>query len=228
LPRFLPDRPDIFNQPPDSIPFALARLHAGYTKKDFLRDLHHVQPDTLPGTRYSYSNVGAQLMAIILEQLYNKSFAALADSLILRPNGMRHLLADNSDDNPVQGYNAKSQPMPLMPPLMLAAGGIRSTVRDMLGYLRYQLNDADPVIVQAHTPVWEGTEGQALGFFWRITALPGGGKKIWHTGGTFGFSSYCVLYPEKKTGIVLLSNEMDGTSQGRLIDIAEQIVTELD
>ena len=190
---------------------------------------HPIQfPSHLPGICYSYSNVGAQLMAIILERVYKKPFVQIADSLILRPNGMRHLIAYNDTGNLVKGYNANGVVMPLMPPLMLAAGGIRSTVHDMLAYVRYQLDDTDPVIALAHTPVWKGTEGQALGFFWRITALPGGGKKIWHTGGTFGFSSYCVLYPEKKTGIVLLSNEMDGTSQGRLIHVAEQIVEGLD
>lgn len=62
-----------------------------------------------------------------------------------------------------------------------------------------------------------------MGLFWRITPAKDGTTKIWHTGGTFGFSSFCVLYPATHTGIILLSNEMDTGSQAALIELADRI-----
>jgi len=48
-------------------------------------------------------------------------------------------------------------------------------------------------------------------------------KKIWQSGGTFGFSSYCVVYPELNFGIILLTNESDRMTQGRLEEVADKI-----
>jgi CubicO group peptidase (beta-lactamase class C family) len=48
-------------------------------------------------------------------------------------------------------------------------------------------------------------------------------RKIWQSGGTFGFSSYCVIYPELDIGIVLLSNQADRTAQGALETAADFI-----
>jgi|GEM_PF-6574589 len=39
-------------------------------------------------------------------------------------------------------------------------------------------------------------------------------------GKLFDFSSYSVVYPELKSGIVLLSNEADRTAQGGLVEAA--------
>ncbi len=39
----------------------------------------------------------------------------------------------------------------------------------------------------------------------------------------FGFSSYCVLYPEYNMGIILLTNELDWESQGELVIAADKI-----
>lgn len=49
-------------------------------------------------------------------------------------------------------------------------------------------------------------------------------KKIWQSGGTFGFSSYCVLYPDLNITIVMLTNKADNTAQTELGQIADKIV----
>lgn len=62
-----------------------------------------------------------------------------------------------------------------------------------------------------------------MGLNWRIDKTDNESHRIWHTGGTFGFSSYVVFYLERKIGIVLLANESDGMTQNRLASIARQI-----
>lgn len=52
-------------------------------------------------------------------------------------------------------------------------------------------------------------------------------RKLQHSGGTFGYASYCELYPERKFGIVLLSNESDESAQNSLGATAEQVVEAL-
>jgi D-alanyl-D-alanine-carboxypeptidase/D-alanyl-D-alanine-endopeptidase len=47
---------------------------------------------------------------------------------------------------------------------------------------------------------------------------------IWHTGGTFGCSSYILLLPGKHKGIILMANESDPNTQIKLIGMAKQIM----
>lgn len=56
-----------------------------------------------------------------------------------------------------------------------------------------------------------------------VTFLPDGGRRLHYSGGTWGFSSYMALYPERKLGIVVLSNNTSDTAQRRLGEIAGRI-----
>jgi D-alanyl-D-alanine-carboxypeptidase/D-alanyl-D-alanine-endopeptidase len=53
-----------------------------------------------------------------------------------------------------------------------------------------------------------------------------GQRKIWASGGTFGQSCYLCFYPERKFGIVILSNESDGGTEDRLSDLAQTVYNE--
>ena len=228
LPAFLPDRPDLFQHSMDSIPFLLAHLHKGYTKEQFLQDLHNIQPDTLPGVNYRYSNAAAELLGFILENVYHKTFDELVQQYITGPLKMKRTFASKPGlTGLATGYDSNGNPMPYMPVLMKPAGGIYSSLGDMLKYISLQLNKNNETVQLSHTPTQTYTDSTAIGLFWRINRIPPSTRKIWHTGGTFGFSSYCVLYPDFNTGIILLSNEFDMTSQGELVSVADKIFKEL-
>ncbi len=47
--------------------------------------------------------------------------------------------------------------------------------------------------------------------------------RFWADGGTYGFASYLVFYPEINSGVVLLSNESGDAVPGKLGNIAYQI-----
>lgn len=230
LPPFLPDRPDAFRHPEDSIPFVLSAIHSRYTKEKFLSDLHRVVLETAPGSRYKYANVDAQLAGFILEAVYGKSYATLLHAFITGPLGMTSTQATVTSDTSQQravGYNGRGHRMPYLPPLLAAAGGVSSTIQDMLRYMMFHLDTAGSVARRSQQPIFGDPATFSEGLFWRVNDLADGEKRVWHTGGTFGFSSYCVLYPRSQIGIVLLSNEMDKASQGELVDIAERIYTEI-
>ncbi len=90
LPAFLPHRPDLFNHSPDSVPLLLTAVHKNYNKNMFLKDLYTVKIDTAPGFNYKYSNVDAQLVGFILENVYHKSYAALIEEFITAPLHTTH------------------------------------------------------------------------------------------------------------------------------------------
>jgi len=85
------------------------------------------------------------------------------------------------------------------------------------------LDESDPAIELSHRVRWGESTARGLGLNWQIAHSSEGHRRIWQSGGTFGFSSYCAGYPELGIGIVLLSNEFDPNSQERLGNIASRI-----
>ncbi|MEV4884397.1 beta-lactamase family protein [Chitinophaga ginsengisegetis] len=222
LPFMLPDRRDLFQRPDDSIPGVIDSLQHDYSMGAFLNDLHQVQLDTVPGYHFKYSNAGAQLLGFILERIYGMSYAELVRKYITRPQHMKYTTASLPDDA-AKGYNQQGRIMPYNPPMLLAAGGIYSSVADMLQYIRLHTDESNPVVKLTHQPAWGDINSYAMGLSWQMNKTGNGIRRIWQSGGTFGFSSYCVVYPEKNTGIVILTNEADRTAQDALSVAAGKI-----
>ena len=227
LPNFLPDNPELFqNTSQDSLPFVLTRILDNYSKQDFLNDLHKVKIDTIPGTKFRYSNSSPQLLKYILERVYQKSFAELLNMFIFKPLKMNHTSSKYKKvkvKHLAKGYNNKGNQMPNIPENLDAAGGIFSTIPDMLHYLKFHLDETNEVVALSHKVTTGDIDTYALGLNWQETITQKKHKKIWQSGGTFGFSSYAVVYPELNISIVLLTNEADSTAQTELGQIADKI-----
>lgn len=227
LPFFIPDQPNLFKNPNyDSLPFVISRLQKDITKEKFLAELHQVKLDTIPGFNFHYSNAGAQLLKFILEKVYNKPFDKILETNISRPLLMintNSLFSKNNTKLLAKGYNEKGNLMPYNPPILDAAGGIYSTVADMIKYLKFHLDENDAVVALSHQVTTGNLKEYAIGLNWQEQMNARKQKKIWQSGGSFGFSSYCVIYPELKIAIVMLTNESDQHSQGQMEEMADKI-----
>jgi CubicO group peptidase (beta-lactamase class C family) len=226
LPNWLPDRPELFTDlQPEAIPAAIVALHRGYRRADFYRDLHHVTLSAAPGSRPRHSNAAAQLLAFILEDLYGRPYEALLRERITRPLGMERT-ASHARQPPAslaKGYDDRGAEMPYLDMHdVQASGGLTSTTEDMLKYVAFQLDETNEAVELSHR-VTVSAADDTVALNWHVDRSPDGTRKIWHTGGTFGFSSYVVLYPERELGIVLLANESDPLAQGKLVDLADGV-----
>lgn len=82
----------------------------------------------------------------------------------------------------------------------------RSSVSDMLKYVAFHLDGKNEVIKLSHQATWGDIKYYASGLNRQMNLTPGGRRRIWQNGESFGFSSYCVVFPKSGLGIVLLSN----------------------
>jgi CubicO group peptidase (beta-lactamase class C family) len=192
--------------------------------------LHKVKIDTIPGHKFQYSNSSPQLLKYILEKVYQKSYEELLKMFIINPLKMKYTTAVFQDINKrslAKGYNNKGSLMPYIPENLDAAGGIFSTIPDMLQYLKFHLNEKNEVVALSHKVTTGDIHNYAIGLNWQEAITSKKHKKIWQSGGTFGFSSYCVLYPELDIAMVFLTNEADNTAQTELGQIADQIFKQI-
>lgn len=225
LPDNLPDwRQAIGGAKPSEVPFIAAKLLASYTSEKLLADLKTASLADKPGAVPRHSNVASQVVAIVLERLYGRPYAALLAQYIERPLGMASGAAEPAPSLLVKGYGPDGSATPaLTEPVIRAAGGLRYSAADMARYIAAQLAARDPAIALTHQPAWGSPGSGAIGFHWNIAKTVDSQTYLRHSGGTFGFSAYCDFYPGQDYGIVLLANRSGAqdTLQG-LADAAHE------
>ncbi|UQB69792.1 serine hydrolase domain-containing protein [Epilithonimonas zeae] len=229
LPNWMPDKDLFGNADPEAIPFILDSVHTKYSREDLYRDLHNVKLKAIPGSVSRHCNTAAQLLGFIMENVYKDSFDNLLKIYFTKPLKMKntYLLAPGKLPRKLaKGYDGKGRLMPIIDweDLQVAAS-IASTSSDMLKYMAFQLDETNAAVKLSHQPTFGKVEDGAVALNWKIKTTVDGRRSISHTGGSLGFSSYMVFYPESNAGIVLLSNEADQYTQNELILLADKILT---
>lgn len=188
--------------------------------------LGRVKLKGLPGEHEDYSNLGfavlGRALVILLgdgdiaetgeipPEVRQSAYGRLVAERICRPLGLKDTaLAVTDPTRFAPGHDEEGNPVP--PWIMgdwAPAGGLRSSVRDLLTYLETHLRPLPgqedvvrQVLTKTHT---QGREAVGLG--WQMTGLKDGRQLVWHNGGTQGSSSFCGFVASRKLGIVVLSN----------------------
>jgi D-alanyl-D-alanine-carboxypeptidase/D-alanyl-D-alanine-endopeptidase len=232
LPFVLPNKPEAapgFQHDAVPFPVRIDAIVAGSSREEFYADLHRVKLTAPPGIHFQYSNAAAQLAGYILEKTYDRSFETLVKQRIALPLGMHDTgiaLTMQQKSRLVVGYDETGTRQPYGPDQSQAAGALKSTLADMLAYAQWQLAESDPAVLLSHQPTYT-SDDYSVGLNWQM--LKGGsGRVIWQDGAILGFASLFVLQPERGIAIVILSNELDSGTLGRLRTLANGIASALD
>jgi CubicO group peptidase (beta-lactamase class C family) len=233
LPFMLPDRPELRpgyqNEPISKHLERLASVLGGYSRADFFADLRQVRLRAIPGLEFQYSNAAAQLAGYILEDIYGASFDELVAVKISRPLGLVDTtikLQPAQLARLAQGHEGEGTPLPPPRDELQAAGALKSTVSDLLKYLRWHLGETNAAIRLSHAPTFTDNN-YSTGLNWQILTA-NGRRLIWQEGNVPGYTSYLICEPELDLGLVLLTNESDRTSSPRLAATANRILQALD
>jgi len=188
--------------------------YAWFTVDDLYAGLPATRLRREPGGRPRYSNLGYGLLGHVLAVRAGRSYEQLVQDRICRPLGLQ----DTSVSVPAlarqrfaQGHDRRSKRVPHWDLAALAgAGGLRSTVADLVAFLRLQLGDGPPALVRAaaltHTPR-RRYRGVAIGLGWTQPPLLGADHELlFHNGGTGSFRSFAGFVPAAHTAVVVLSN----------------------
>lgn len=183
--------------------------YKNYSRQMVFDYLSHLKLKVAPGSVQDYSNTGMALLGIIIEKVYNRSYADLVEQYIARPFGMKHTFVNVPDSLDLlfaRGYDSEGNETPHWDLGDLAgAGGIKSTISDMSKYMMAQLKDEKDFVRLSHQSTWQnGASGTQLAWF--TQQIRPGYELVWHNGGTFGFVSFCGFFKEKQLGVVVLCN----------------------
>ncbi|HYC96867.1 serine hydrolase domain-containing protein [Brevundimonas sp.] len=220
LPFLLPDRPELdpgFQGDPRPYATRVAEVASTYDRTQFFDDLARVELTAAPGATYQYSNAAAQLAGYVLERIYGQSYADLLRTRILEPLSMYDTALSLTAEQQARlapGWDDAGRQMPENPEWLAAAGALKSTTPDMLKYLRWHVEDADPAVRLSHQPVFTSTQPVfgdrgvfSVGLNWQMIEIDGR-RVIWQDGMVEGASALCILQPELKLGLVVMTNQL--------------------
>ena len=177
----------------------------------------------------AYSNTGMALLGLMIEQVSNMDFCEYIDQSILSPVGMQHSSFKRTplvDSLLSKGYRNRRE-VSQVPLRDVSAGSMYSNVKDLslfmqmvfaggnvAGYqiLRRQTIEEMLTPQNMNMPI-ESPYPVGLGWFFnRFNLSQGLGEVLiaGHDGGTPLFRTSLVILPEKKLGIVVLTNSTEG------------------
>jgi CubicO group peptidase (beta-lactamase class C family) len=167
-----------------------------------------------PGTRWSYTNTGFNLAAIIVERLSGVSFQEFTRTRLFQPLGMSH--TSWRDDytrivkNRAIAYAEHGEFHTDMPfENVYGNGGLLTTVGDLMKWNeRFDASASGdaPMITEQQEPgrFNDGRRhGYALGLFvGRYKGL----REVYHSGSTAGYSAFLTRFPDQRLSVAVLCN----------------------
>jgi D-alanyl-D-alanine-carboxypeptidase/D-alanyl-D-alanine-endopeptidase len=167
-----------------------------------------------PGGRPRYSNLGYGLLGHVLALRADRSYEELVRERICRPlrlDDTAIVVPDAGRERFAQGHDRRGRPVPHWDlPVLDGAGALRSTVADLLMFLRLHLGEGDAALAGAaaatHVPRVR-VRGVAIGLAWTRLPLRGTAHEVlFHNGGTGGFTSFAAFVPATGSAVVALSS----------------------
>ena len=180
------------------------------------------------GALWSYNNASFSLAGRVIEAVTGKPFETVAQELLFAPLGMTmsfFFTEDVMTHRFAVGHIVTPEGTIVATPWALArsahaAGGVTSTVRDMLRYARFHLNggrtDSGEQLMQPATiaamqafQTTAGSMADGMGISWMLNDLAGV-RLVSHGGATNGQIAQLTLAPEKGFALVILTNANRG------------------
>ena len=195
--------------------------------------------DTLlfePGTRWSYSNYGYQLVGAVVEAAAGEPYLAFMDREVFTPAGMERTVPDLGDepeesvkyDRAMFGTLRRSQDLDMSCPM--AAGGFLSTPTELVqfGYamLNHEILDSATVELFWTPQRLKSGAPTTYGFGWGIRNMSLGGEDegpntrvISHGGSVLGGQASLMILPDDDLVVAVMING-SGDVAGLARDIA--------
>lgn len=182
--------------------------YADYTLKQMASFLKTVKLSRKPGSKYGYSNLAVGLLGNAMAHRAGKSFEALLKERVVLPLGLKDAtitLSDKQKKLMAQGYNAALLPASNWDlPTFAAAGGVRSTTRDMMRFVKANLSGKakiEAALQLSYQSTLKLPDGrQAMGLGWHIA---GDGSTYWHNGQTGGYHAFVAFNRKTNVGVVI-------------------------
>lgn len=212
----LPSMPTNFDLAAEPDPYEAYRV------EDLWSFLSSYDPERAPG-EYEYSNLGVSLLGRLLALEAGTDYETLLTERVLAPLGLTSTaitLTSEQEGRLAPGFDRNLEPVHTWEMKTLqASGSLRSSVNDLMTLLDAELGFTETPLSAAMAHQLAAVRRPASG----TTQLLGWSERsfqgvtvIGHDGGKQGYRSAVLFDPDRKVGVVILSNARTDDSPIRL------------
>jgi CubicO group peptidase (beta-lactamase class C family) len=188
-----------------------------------------------PGTRWSYSNSGFNLAAILVSRVSGMSFADFTRQRIFEPLGMSHTSWRDDHTRIVPGralaYQRGTDGYRTEMPFenVHGNGGLLTTVGDLLIWTR---NFRTPIVgdaafVREQTTPGRFSDGQAHDYGLGVWVGEYRGlREVRHSGSTAGYRAYLAAFPDARAGVAVLCNAANADAEALTYRVADRALAD--
>ena len=194
-----------------------------------------------PGTKYSYSSYGWNLISAVIEGASGEEFLAYMQHTVFDPLALRSTSADHVDaiiPNRTRFYarQAPGRPLENAPYVdnsyKWAGGGFLSTAEDLVRFESAHLQPGffkqstlELLFTRRSAIPPENTTGVGLG--WRIGTDPQGRRILHHGGSIEGGRAMVMIFPESRVAVAMLSNILADFGEADIQRVGSDVCPEL-
>jgi CubicO group peptidase (beta-lactamase class C family) len=187
-----------------------------------------------PGSKFSYSSYGWNLISAAMEVASGKEFLSFMQNNVFLPAGMKSTLPDDASKeitNRVSFYEKSGIISPLVDnSYKWASGGFLSTVADLIRFgtavLDNSLISAETLHEAIQTSTLEDGEQTRYGIGFEIGTDNKGRPWIGHGGGSVGGTTMFIIYPEEELIIAVLTNQSSAKIRKLAFNLADEFIKE--
>ena len=189
-----------------------------------LERLVQTGPAFCPGTNWAYSNIGYQLLGLIVERVEERPFADVFETRLLIPLGLTgtHVFRPGEPDPAlVQGHEGGQPVAGIDYATPHAAGPVSTTATDLVRWMEALLSgrvvspEALDLMLGPMTPMF-GREDMAYGRGLQLYRVEGPGVMMGHSGGVTGFTAVVAWLAEDDVVVAVLLNDRQVPAEAAL------------
>src|SRR5262245_37752644 len=172
-----------------------------------------------PGTRWSYTNTGFNLSAIIVERVSGQSFQEFSRAHLFGPLGMTHTSWRDDYTRIVKGraiaYRERDKTFSTDMPFenVYGNGGLLTTVGDLLKWNEHfdAVTEGDPLSTAAQQQPGAFNDGRPHGYAaGLLVGTYKGVREVYHSGSTAGYNAFLTRFPDQHVSVAVLCNATSG------------------
>lgn len=189
---------------------------ASWTTAGAIEALRHApDPSALPGSRFSYSNVGYVCLAAIVECASGQDFASFTQQALFEPLGLTEMIIAHERDVPDFPQAAT---MGHSMPLSWGDGGLWATAPDFARWLERQNEDALHIALQVEAPA-RLNDGTVVDYGWGLGLRSHRNQPLFVHGGSW-HGACCKAVRSRAFGVsiaVFAGNNAEQDNVGALV-----------
>jgi CubicO group peptidase (beta-lactamase class C family) len=190
-----------------------------------------------PGSQFSYTNAGYSLLTHLVGRLTGTPYIQFVEEKIFKPLGMKNtfLVEDHHKiiPNYATGYIKKGDTYESTAMYWENVGdtNIVTTVEDLLlwdqNFYHNILGKGGQSLIDQMHVTGKLSNGEALNYaFGLMISKYRGLNMVNHGGGTMGFLSQMGRFPDQKTSIIILCNQMDIAPDPLVLKVADVVLAD--